>query len=60
MKEGEMRQVALWIKKVFEIIKDFKYSEDKEERKKINSKFKEFIKNNKKLKDIKLEVNELC
>jgi len=60
MKEKEMKQVAIWINKVFLIIKDFKYSLDKEERKKINSKFKEFIENNNELKQIRLEVKDLC
>ena len=60
MKEEEMKQVASWINRVSEIVKDFNYSPDKEERKKINSEFKEFIKNNKDLENIKSEVKELC
>jgi len=60
MKEEEMKQVASWINRVSEIVKGFDYSPDKEERKKINSKFKEFIKNNQELKEIRVEVKGLC
>jgi len=60
MKENEMKQVALWINKIFKLIKDFDYSPDKEERKQIILQFKDFIKNNNELKQIKEEVKELC
>jgi glycine/serine hydroxymethyltransferase len=60
MKEEEMKIVANYMFQVFKIIKDFEYSEDKEIRNNILKEFREFIKNNTKLKEIKNEVKKLC
>ena len=60
MKENEMKIVASLIFRVSEIIKDFKYIEDKDDRKKNMKDFYEFIEKNNNLKDIRLEVRELC
>jgi len=55
-----MKKVADYMFKVSEIIKDFEYSDNKEERIDILKKFREFIKNNEELKNIRNEVEELC
>ncbi len=60
MWEEEMKKVANWMYEVNIEVKDFIYSEDKEERKKNLKEFREFIKNSIKLKEIKNEVKELC
>lgn len=60
MKEVEMKQVALWINRVFEIIKDFDYSSNKEKRIEIKKKIRIFLDSNNELKNIKFEVKELC
>jgi glycine/serine hydroxymethyltransferase len=60
MKEQEMDKIADWIKKISDIIIDFKHSDNKEERIKNLAKFYSFIKNNKDLLEIKKEVKELC
>ncbi len=60
MKEDEVKFVALKMKEVSDIISEFVYHEDKEERKKIKKEFKEFVKNSQELKNIKKEVTEMC
>ena len=60
MKEKEMKKVAQWISKVSLIIKDYKYSDNKEERKITLNNFREFISNSDELKKIREEVKELC
>ena len=60
MRENEMKQVAKWIYEVSEEIKDFVYLKDKEERKKQKKDFSGFIEKNKRLKEIKQEIKELC
>jgi len=60
MKEPEMEKIALWINDVFEIVKGFDYSPDKEERKIIKKEFKEFLKDNSDLKNIKDEIKIFC
>lgn len=60
MKEVEMVQVGDWMKEVYDVISDFYYSENKEERKKISSEFNTYIKNNSKLQEIRQQVRELC
>lgn len=60
MKEDEMKKVASYILQVSKVIKDFEYSDDKDIRTNILADFREFIKNNTKLKEIKNEVKELC
>ena len=60
MKEEEMKIVASMIYRVSEIIKDFKYLEDKDENKKNMKIFYEFIDSNTDLKKIRKEVRELC
>ena len=60
MKENEMKIVAFLIYRVSEIIKDFKYIENKENRKENLKSFYKFIENNNDLKKIRGEVRELC
>jgi len=60
MKEPEMEKIASWINDVFEIVKGFDYSPDKEERKIIKKEFKEFLKDNSDLKNIKDEIKIFC
>lgn len=60
MKEIEMKKVADFIYRVSEIVKDFKYIEDKDERKKQLENFYSFIEKNKEIEKIKEEVKELC
>lgn len=60
MKEPEMEKIANWIKEVSDEIKQFEYSDDKEERAKNLSEFYNYIENNKKLAEIKKNIEELC
>lgn len=60
MKESEVRQIAVWMKQVRDVITQFDYSEDKEKRKEINKQFKDFLKNSEELQRIREEVRELC
>ncbi len=60
MKEQEMEQIALLIKRVSDIVKDFGYSMDKEERSIILKDFYAFIFDNEDLQIIKNEVTKLC
>ena len=60
MKEVEMKKVANYILQVYQIINDFEYSDNKEKRINILKDFREFIKNNARLKEIKNEIKELC
>lgn len=60
MKEPEMKQVANWIKRVANVISEFQYVEDKEARKTRLKEFREFIKDNRELAQIRQEVKELC
>jgi glycine/serine hydroxymethyltransferase len=60
MKEPEMEKIANWIKIVSDEVKQFDYSDDKEERAKNLKDFYSFIDNNNKLAEIRKEINELC
>lgn len=60
MKEPEMQQVADWMKQVFDNIAKFHYSPDKQERKEILIAFKEHLKNDTELHNIRKEVAALC
>ncbi|MDD3302517.1 MAG: serine hydroxymethyltransferase [Candidatus Gracilibacteria bacterium] len=60
MKELEMEKIADWIKRVDDIIKDYVYIEDKDERLNNLKEFYEFIDKNQELEVIKKEINELC
>ncbi len=60
MKEKEMEKVAKWIKEVSDEVKDFDYSDDKEERKENLKRFYDFINANSKLKEIRQEIKDLC
>jgi len=60
MKEEEVRQVALWMNQVSEIVKDFTYLEIKEERVEQKKKFKEYIASNPELQKIRKNVAALC
>ncbi|MDD5769363.1 MAG: serine hydroxymethyltransferase [Candidatus Gracilibacteria bacterium] len=60
MKEKEMDIIANLIKRVSDIVVDFGYIEDKEQRSKNLEEFYKFINSNKDLEKIKKEVEELC
>lgn len=60
MKEKEMDIIANLIKRVSDIVVDFWYIEDKEQRSKNLEEFYKFINSNKDLEKIKKEVEELC
>lgn len=60
MKEDEIKQVASWMKRVSDIISEFVYLEDKDDRIARNKEFREFIAHNKDLAIIRQEVKELC
>lgn len=59
MKEEEMKEVAGFIAKVVDLIKDYQLPEDKEGRKNYLKKFREEMANNEVIKNIKREVVEL-
>lgn len=60
MTEPEMEKIGKWIIEVTNEIKDFDFPENKEDRKEYFAKFRESIKNNSRLKEIKEEVKELA
>ncbi len=60
MKEPEMRQIAKWIALIVKQTEGYKLPNDKDERAELLKKFRVEIKRNKKLKEIKNEVKELC
>lgn len=60
MKEAEMVKIANWVKEINEEVKQFIYSEVKEERIKNLKEFNVFINNNKRLAEIRQEVSDLC
>lgn len=60
MKEGEMKQVAAWMWEVKEIVSEFKYYEDKLQRKAENKRFNESVYSNEKLIAIKAQVKVFC
>lgn len=60
MKEPEMEMIANWIKEVSDEVKQFDYSDDKEQRAKNLAEFYKFIDNNKRLAEIRNEIKELC
>lgn len=60
MKEGEMKQIAEWIKKVIVIVDSDRLPEDKEEKREFLRGFKERVKKNESLLEIAEEVRELC
>ena len=60
MKEKEMELIADWIAEVIKEIKDYDMPEDREKRNKAIQKFKDEIKKNEKIKEIREKVVELC
>jgi glycine hydroxymethyltransferase len=60
MKEKEMDKIADWIVQVMDEVKDFQFPEDKEQLKPLFKKYRKFIAQNKKLKQVKKEVAALC
>lgn len=60
MKETQMQQVADLMNRVSQIIKDFEYLEDKDQRVQQLKEFRAFISDNKELKNIREEVKTLC
>ncbi|MCP3682693.1 MAG: serine hydroxymethyltransferase [bacterium] len=60
MKEEEMKQIGKWIAAAIKETETCSLPEDKEERKELLKKFKEEIKENKALQEIREQVKELC
>jgi len=60
MKEEEMKQIALWITQVVELIKEHELPETKEERIAYLREFRREIKGDETLQKIKQEVMQLC
>lgn len=60
MKEPEMKKIARWIIDVMDEIKEFNFPENKDDRTEYFAKFREFIKDNDKLKEIREEVRSLA
>lgn len=60
MKEKEMEQIGKWISDVVKEIKDYELPEDKKEINDYLKKFKEEIKHNNKIHQVRDEVIELC
>ncbi len=60
MKEGEIKKVASFVCRVYDLVKHFEFSEDKEKRLEILRDFRKFVKENEELKKIREEVRELC
>jgi glycine hydroxymethyltransferase len=60
MKEGEMVKIAGWIKETVDEIKKYQLPGTKEERKEYLINFKEEIKGNETLREIRKKVLELC
>lgn len=59
-RETEIKLIAKYFKEIFDIISEFNYSRDKEIRIKTRKEFIKLIKSNSRLKEIRLEVKELC
>ena len=60
MKEKEMEMIGKWIAKIIMEVKEFNLPENKDEMKDYLKNFKESIAKNKKIKQIKEEVTDLC
>ncbi|USN57937.1 MAG: serine hydroxymethyltransferase [Candidatus Peribacteria bacterium] len=60
MKVSEMKQVAAWIKRVYDVVAPFEHVVGKEEKKQQRKEFAEFLRTNEELKVIRAEVRELC
>lgn len=60
MKENEMKLVAEFIYRVSQIVTQFIYKENKEERKQQLQDFRKYIQSNEELKIIRKEVKDLC
>ncbi len=60
MKEKEMKQIGKWISEIIHEIKKYELPEDKKEINNYLKKFREEIKNNKKIHEIRENVIELC
>ena len=60
MKEPEMKEIAEWITRVLNIVKDYRLPETKEERIAYLKQFKKDISESQELKEIKQEVKKLC
>lgn len=60
MKAPEMKQVAAWIKRVYDVVAPFEHVVGKEEKKQQRKEFAEFLRTNEALKVIRAEVRELC
>ena len=60
MKEKEMQKIGVWIADVFRELKPYRLPDDKNARIQFLKNFREEIVNNKKLKEIRLDIQKLC
>lgn len=60
MKEKDMVNIANWIARVMDEIKDFQFPSDKKKIKPMMAKFRKFVAGNKELRKVKGEVKKLC
>jgi glycine/serine hydroxymethyltransferase len=60
MKEEEIKKAAGFVCSIYDLVKHFEFSKDKEVRLSNLREFREFIKDNKDLQEIKKEVKKLC
>ncbi len=60
MKEKEMREIAALIAEVIDAVKDYQLPEDKEERQIYLKSFKEGIKTNERIRNVRGKVLEIC
>ena len=60
MKVQEVKVIAAWIHEINEIVSDFVYLDEKNDRKEQKKKFQKFISQNERLQEIRSEVAKLC
>ena len=60
MKENEMEDISKWISEIIKSVIHYNLPDNKEERKKVLNNFKEELKNNQSIKNIRNNVFELC
>ena len=60
MKEAEMNQIAGWIAQVVEIVKDYELPQDRKDRSKFIKEFRENVRNDQRLLEIREEVIKLA
>lgn len=60
MKEPEMKLLGQWLAEIIKEVKDYNMPDDKDERARVIERFSADIKSNKKIKEIRAKVLELC